>query len=49
MIVQLLLKFLLLVILTFLFVVLYDNGTTDYAAALGRNFESLVASLESGS
>jgi hypothetical protein len=49
MLARLLIKFFLLVVATFLFVVLYDNGPTDYASALERNFRTLVAKLQSGS
>ncbi len=49
MIVRLLVKFLVLVVATFLFVVLYDHGPTDYATGLKRNFDALIATLQSGS
>ncbi len=48
MLTRLFVKFLLLIVATFLFVVLYDNGPTDFAAGMRRNFEALVSTLQSG-
>ncbi len=49
MLARLLLKFTLLVVATFLFVVLYDNGPTDFGAGMKRHLEALLAALQSDS
>ncbi|MGC1480940.1 MAG: hypothetical protein WA771_10575 [Chthoniobacterales bacterium] len=41
---HLILKFVLLVVLTFLFVVLFDNGPNDYVSALQSNLSVLLSS-----
>ncbi len=45
---HLLLKLALLAVLTFLFVVLFDNEPKDYLSALVSNFSSFAHYLQSG-
>lgn len=44
---HLLLKLVLLAVLTFLFVVLFDNGPTNYLAAVQPHFAAFVQFLQS--
>lgn len=41
---HLILKLVLLVVLTFLFVVLFDNGPENYLSAVQSNFSALLSS-----